>query len=762
MKATRKITICGLVQGIGFRPFVHQVADRFHLKGEVCNNEKGVQILVSGDKAVIDDFYNELLQYPYELARIRSFKIEPHPLQQFTSFQIVPSPEGSVLNLPFTPDMAICKKCSEELIDPADKRFSYPFTACVECGQRWAISADYPFERAHTSYRDHPMCDSCQKEYTNLKDRRYHAQTISCPKCGFSCWLESDKQPLAATGAEVFKEAAKRLQQGQILAVKNSAGFLLCCDASNETAVNQLRARKHRPFKPFAVLFPDMQQVKETVSCTEKEAQELKGRVSPIVILPIKAKAERQLAFNALAPNLEHLGVMIPYNGILKLLAAAFEAPLVATSGNLHAMPVIADNKEAVRDLAEVADVFLLHNQEIINPQDDSVIKFTPKHHQRIVFRRSRGLAPNYFDAPYATEKKWVAMGGELKSAIAMIPNSYLYISQYLGALGSLETHTRYHAVLQRLQTMFGLTPDIVLADKHPAYQSRREGKKLAGKSKAALQFIQHHKAHFAAVLAENNLFEQSHAVLGVVWDGTGYGDDGQVWGGEFFRYEDHKINRLSHLAYFPWIAGDKMAVEPCIAALAMTDNPEVLEQLSEEFSGEQWAVYQQLKEKNSLKSSSMGRVFDAVAALLKVCRHNSFEGQAAMQLEALAAKAVPEEAEPWDDLVSDGNLNPAALISRIFNELEQGRSSETLAMSFLKTLGRLIFKVAEKQKVSHLAFSGGVFQNAILTDLILDEAGHNYRVYFHKELSPNDENIAFGQLMYALNCKQEKDEVSG
>ncbi|THD66289.1 carbamoyltransferase HypF [Robertkochia marina] len=762
MKVTRKITICGLVQGIGFRPFVHQVADRFHLKGEVCNNEKGVQILVTGDQAVIDDFYNELLHYPYELARIRSFKIEPHPLQKFTVFQIVPSPEGKTLNLPFTPDMAICKKCSEELEDPSNKRFSYPFTACVECGQRWAIAADYPFERAHTSYRDHPMCDSCQHEYTTLKDRRYHAQTISCPECGFYCWLEADKQPLAVTGEEVFKEAAEKLQQGQILAVKNSSGFLLCCDASNETSVNQLRTRKHRPSKPFAVLFPDMEQVKEVVHCAEKAAQELKGRVSPIVILPMRKKPERQLAFTALAPNLEHLGVMIPYNGILKLLAAAFGAPLVATSGNLHAMPVIADNQEALSKLAEVADVFLLHNQYIINPQDDTVVKFTPKHHRQIVFRRSRGLAPNYFDAPYTTEKKWVAMGGELKSAIAMIPNSYLYISQYLGALGSLETYTRYHAVLQRLQSMFRFTPDIVLADKHPAYQSRAEGKKLAGKSGAEFQLIQHHKAHFAAVLAENNLFDQPHDVLGVVWDGTGYGDDGQVWGGEFFRYEDHRISRLSHLEYFPWIAGDKMAVEPRVALLAMTDDPEVLKYLSEEFSREEWTVYQKLKEKNTLRSSSMGRVFDAVAALLKICHHNSFEGQAAMQLEALAEKADPEEAVAWNDLVADGDLNPAALISRVFNELQQGYSPEVLAMSFLKTLGRFIFKVAENYHFNHLAFSGGVFQNAILTDLVIDEAGNNYKLYFHKELSPNDENTCFGQLMYALNCKQEEDEVSG
>lgn len=755
---TREITICGLVQGIGFRPFVHQVAHRFHLKGEVCNDENGVKILVTGDREVIDLFYQELLHYPYELARINRTHIKPVELRQFTNFRIVPGKKGQPVNLPFTPDMALCDRCASELEDAGDRRYAYPFTACVECGQRWSISENYPFEREHTSYKDRSLCRSCTEEYTQLEDRRYHAQTISCPECGFHCWLEKEGQAVPGSNDNVFEMAARLLSEGKILAVKNAAGFLLCCDAANGKAVHELRHRKRRPDKPLAVLFKDLGQAEETVYCSRAEARALQGRVSPIVIMQVRDTAKQSLAMKALAPGLDQLGVMLPYNGILRLLANAFGKPMVATSGNLHNQPVIADNQTAKDQLAAVADAFLLHDQKIANAQDDSVVKFTSKHQHRMVMRRSRGMAPNYFDAPFNTDEQLLAMGGELKSTIGLIPNHYLYISQYLGTLGTLETYERYQAVLERFRQMFGLKPDKIITDKHPGYQSTLLGRELAKQQGIALTQVQHHEAHFAAVLAEHQLFDGQTPVLGVIWDGTGYGDDGHVWGGEFMKYENRQISRITHLGYFPWIAGDKMAREPRLSLFAAGDHDGVIKQrVKKKFTDSEWQVYSRLKEDNHLQTSSVGRLFDAVASLLGICDNSSFEGQAAMLLEACAARVPRDSAEGWDVFSDDGGLDPAHVLEVMHQALEQGEAPEVLALGFIKTLVRFIFKVAEQMELKVIALSGGVFQNALLSDLVMDRAGDKYKICLHRELSPNDENIAFGQLMHILNIKEER-----
>lgn len=756
MKVTRKITICGLVQGIGFRPFVHQVAHRFRLAGEVSNNESGVLILVSGEQKVVDAFYRELLHYPYKLARIKRTKIEPASLTDFPDFRIVPSAKDKPVNLPFTPDMALCERCAAELDDPLDRRYGYPFTACVECGQRWAISEHYPFEREHTSYKDRILCPSCQTEYTHLEDRRYHAQTISCPECGFHCWLERGGEPFKTDSDDVFAAAAKLLKEGKILAVKNSAGFLLCCDAGNAAVVNELRNRKQRPDKPLAVLFKDLAQVHTAVHCSPEEAEELQGRVSPIVIMTLKGDPKPSLALEALAPGLDQLGVMLPYNGILHLLIKAFGSPLVATSGNLHAKPVIADNDTAREELKGVADVFLLNDQGIANAQDDSVVRFTPGNKQRIIMRRSRGMAPNYFDAPFTAKTQFLAMGGELKSAMALIPNNYLYISQYLGTLGSLETYERYREVLERFRGMFRLAPETIITDKHPGYQSTLLGAGLAREYGISPVQVQHHEAHFAAVLAENHLFDHKESVLGVIWDGTGYGDDGMVWGGEFFVYAGHRIKRIAHVGYFPWIAGDKMAREPRLSLLAAVEEGEALRKAQNRFTPVELQVYGKLKKKDHLKTSSVGRLFDAVASLLGLCDKSSFEGQAAMLLEACAYRASADSTEGWEPFTEEGVFMPSILLETINALQEEGLPTEVLALGFLKTLVKFIFKVADREEVTAIAVSGGVFQNALLTDLLLDNGGSRYRIYTHRELSPNDENIAFGQLMHVLHIKEE------
>tara|TARA_R110001583_G_scaffold179638_2_gene336525 strand:+ start:24560 stop:26815 length:2256 start_codon:yes stop_codon:yes gene_type:complete len=750
MLQTYKIAISGQVQGVGFRPYVFSLATKFSINGTVSNNEEGVVIFVSGFEKSIHDFYTKLLQFPPPVSCIKNSSITSTEFQKFDDFKIISSTINGNLNLPLTPDFAICDDCKNDIENSKNNRYNYAFTTCVNCGPRWAITQTFPFERNHTSIYNFPMCETCKKEYFSPSNRRFHSQTNTCNNCGIELFLtDKNNNKVEILQHYLFKEIAKLLLQGNIIAIKNTSGYLLCCNAENKQVVEKLRIKKNRPTKPFAVLYPSMELLQKELKLSENHKKSLTSTKCPINIISSKNYKEN-IVLNEVAPGLNQLGVLLPYSGILQLLANELSFPIVATSGNIHGSPIISENNEAVDKLKNVADYFLQHNLQIMHPQDDSVVKFSTKFGQEVLFRRSRGYAPNYLNSSINSDEKIMAMGAHLKSSIAYYPNQYLYVSQYLGNLDNFDVYTRFTETAQSFITIFQQKPEVILVDKHPNYQSTQYGKEMAQKTNAKLVEIQHHKAHFSAILGEHNLFNKR--VLGVVFDGTGYGDDGAIWGGEFFNYEANSIDRINHFKYFNWLLGDKMAKEPRLSLLALSSS-EIDEVLAEKFTKNELKTYQTLKKENKLKTSSVGRLFDAVASLLNVTDFNSYEGEAPILLENLVSEYELSACKSY--LIKfETEISSEEIIKNIATDFKNGIPKQTIVINFLFTVATIIIEVSKSNNYNHIALSGGVFQNTILVDMLLELAPKELKLYFHKEVSPNDENVSFGQLMYYLNIK--------
>ena len=750
MLKTYKIAISGQVQGVGFRPYVYSLATEKKLNGTVSNNEEGVIIYLSGLENSIHSFYTKLLQFPPPVSRIKDSSITSVEFQSFDDFKIIPSKTEGSLNLPLTPDFAICNDCKNDIKNSKNHRYNYAFTTCVNCGPRWAITQTFPFERNHTSIHNFPMCGDCKTEYTSPLDRRFHSQTNTCNTCGIELFLtDKSNNKVEISQQYLFKEIAKFLFQGNIIAIKNTSGYLLCCNAENKQVVEKLRTKKSRPTKPFAVLYPSIEVLENELNLTQNHKKALTSTERPITIISSK-NYKGNIDLNSVAPGLNQLGVLLPYSAILQLLANELNFPIVATSGNIHGSPIISENDEAIKKLKNVADYFLQHNLQIMHPQDDSVIKFSTKFSKEVLFRRSRGYAPNYLDINMHSGEKIMAMGADLKSSIAFYPNQYLYVSQYLGNLENFDVYNRFTSEVNSFINIFEQQPEVILIDKHPLYHSSQYGKELAQKSNAKLVKVQHHKAHFTAILGEHNLFNKR--VLGVVFDGTGFGDDSSIWGGEFFNYEVNSIERINHFKYFDWLLGNKMSKEPRISLLALSSS-EKNEILAKKFTKNELKTYQTLKQENKLKTSSVGRLFDAVASLLNITDFNSYEGEAAILLENLVSAYDLNSCNNYLKTV-ETEISSEEIIDNIAVDFKNGVSKETIVVNFLFTLATLIIKVSKSNNYSHIALSGGVFQNTTLVDMLLELAPKEIKLYFHKDLSPNDENISFGQLMYYLNIK--------
>jgi hydrogenase maturation protein HypF len=753
MQKTYKIFISGQVQGVGFRPYVYGLAREFSLVGTVSNNEEGVVIYVSGLEDSIFNFYNKLIQVPPPVSRIKDTEISKIEYKYFEEFKIIPSKKEGQLNLILTPDFAICKECQNDIVNPVNRRYNYPFATCVNCGPRWAITETFPFERSHTSMDNFPMCDACIKEYTNPLDRRFHSQTNTCETCGIDlCLIDNSNVKIETSRNTLFKEVAKFLSEGHIVAIKNTSGYLLCCNAENEKAVKRLRDKKNRPKKPFAILYPSLEFLKDELQLDEAHVKSLRSTERPITIMSLKGY-KGNIALKEVAPGLNQLGVMLPYSGILQLLANELIFPIVATSGNIHGSPIISANNEAFEKLKNVADYFLQHNLKIIHPQDDSVVKYSEKYNAEVLLRRSRGFAPNYFNASITSDKKIMALGAHIKSSIGFFPNSFLYISQYIGNLDNYDVYERFTNTAKNFVDIFEQKPNVILIDSHPTYQSTLYGTELAQNYNSELHKIQHHKAHFASVLGEYDLFDSDESILGVVWDGTGFGEDRQIWGGEFFEYQSHKIDRISHFEYFNWLAGDKMSKEPKLSMLTLS-NDKMQSILDEKFSSEELTIYQSINRKNKLKTSSVGRLFDAVASLLNICDKNTYEGEAAMLIENYILDYKLEDCESYCSKLKDGLVPTKELFYNLYVDYKKGNSKENVITNFLFTLASLVYQIADNHNIKTIAFSGGVFQNTTLIDMIKEIGEAKYKLYFNRDLSPNDENISFGQIMYYLNVK--------
>ena len=752
MLKTFKIIINGRVQGVGFRPFVYVLAKAKELNGYVTNNEEGVFIQVSGSHQNIRSFYDSLIKEPPPLSRIKKHRIAEVALEIFDDFEIKASKKDDKLNLSLTPDFGLCKACQAEISDPENRRYSYPFTTCVNCGPRWSITRTFPFERKHTSLVDFHMCEACEKEYGDPTDRRFHSQTNSCHFCGIQLTLENQKgDRLKINDNSIFIAISDLIKEGKIVAIKNTGGYLLCCDAANKEVIARLRLLKKRPKKPFAVLYPNLAKAEEELVLDPNQKEELCSIERPIVIVSSQNFAGN-LALEQLAPQLTQLGIMLPYTGLLELLCKALDRPVVATSGNIHGSPILSQEEDARSLISGIADYFLHHNLPILNAQDDSVLKFSFKSEQKVMFRRSRGYAPNFFDYNRKTEEKILAMGSHLKSTLAMVPNDFLYISQYLGNLDHYDVYQRFVETTASLINIFEQEPGVILVDKHPGYLSTQYGEDLAQKYKAALYPVQHHKAHFASVLGEHELFDSRDAVLGVVWDGTGYGDDEQIWGGEFFLYNEKSMTRLAHFDYFNWIAGDKMAREPRMALFSLA-NEQMEEVLNEKFSKSELSIYQSLKKSNRLKTSSVGRLFDAVASLLNICDINTYEGEAAIMLENCILKFDLSHCRVYCSVDDQLKISTQVLWDHLFEDFKKGVEKEQMILNFLYTLAIIIIDTARKRNIKKIGLSGGVFQNTVLIDMVKELSANQFELFFNRNLAPNDENISYGQLMYYLNC---------
>ena len=749
MLKTFKITFSGQVQGVGFRPYVYKVAQKFKLKGNVSNNEKGVLIYVTGEKQDIELFYRRIYEFPPQVAVIKKQSINEVDFIPFSEFKIISSQKNGQLNVPLTPDFAICEDCKKEIENPENRRYQYPFTTCVNCGPRWAITQTFPFERANTSIHEFHMCNACENEYVNPENRRFHSQTNTCETCGISMWLTDNSGKKLENSYEIiFKKTAQLLEEGKIIAIKNTSGFLLCCNAENSEVVNELRKRKNRPKKPFAVLFPSLESLHKQLHISDEVLTSLTSSERPIHIISLK-NYKGKLALNQIAPGLSQLGVMMPYTGILQLLANQLKFPIIATSGNIHGSPIISDNFEALEKLNHVADYFLLHNLNITHPQDDSVLKFSYKFKQQVLFRRARGFAPNYLKTSFTLNKKVMAMGAHLKSTISFLPNQNLYVSEYIGNLANFDVYNRFVKVAEGFTAIFEQAPNVVLVDKHPLYNSTQYGKELAQEKNLEYIEIQHHKAHFTAILGEYDLWNEK--VLGVVFDGTGFGDDAQIWGGEFFDYSYKTIKRIQHVDYFDWLLGDKMSAEPRLSLLALASSEmELL--LAEKFKENELKTYKHLLKSNKLKTSSVGRLFDAAASLLNISDFNSYEAEAPILLENIVESYSLNKCKSY--ITDYASISAKTILKNMYADKMQGVSVSEMAANFLFTLAKIIMETAVKNKYQKVALSGGIFQNTTLVDMLLELAPKEIKLYFHRDLSPNDENISFGQIMYYLKIK--------
>ncbi len=760
---TFHIHIQGLVQGVGFRPFVYKLAKKFALKGWVNNTTDGVHILFNSDKVNAELFYNELIRKAPSLSKITHHFIFKTKSQQFDSFEIVESNEEGDAILILTPDFAMCADCKAELQHSNNFRYQYPFITCTHCGPRYSIITSLPYDRPNTSIKDFMMCEKCNAEYNDPDNRRHYSQTNSCRECGIKMELyDSPANKLILDNFSIIEKVTSALNDGKIFAVKGIGGYLLLCDANNEETIKRLRERKHRPSKPFAVMFPKIETIKNCTILRKEEAKILQSSVSPIVLLEIKKHCEEQVCLKEIAPNLSMLGIMLPYTPLFELIVSKFGKPIVATSANISNAPIIFRDDDALNSLFSVADFVVTNNREIVVPQDDSVIQFTKLSSQQIVIRRSRGIAPSCFNYSCKSDEVMLATGAMLKCSFTFVHKKNTYISQYLGSTESFEAQEVYSKIVEHFFELFRKKPDVILMDKHPQYYSHRFSKELATRLEVPTIEIQHHKAHFAAVLAENNLLADeekamdSSPVLGVIWDGTGLGDDGNIWGGEFFMYENNNMKRATHFDYFSFILGDKMPKEPRLSALATCANVPLADKLlSNKFSETERKLYKKMIAKSSLQCSSVGRIFDAVSSLLGLCDKQSFEGEAAMLLQEKASAYFNKIDWAFGESYFTGYdhlVSTTSLMNQIVIDINHNKSTEFIAAKFHFSLVHLVEIIATKLEVKRIAFSGGVLINGLLVDLLLFNLGKKFQLYFHKELSPNDENISFGQMVYYDN----------
>jgi len=743
-----RIRVKGIVQGVGFRPFVYRLASQFQLSGFVLNDVQGVFIEIEGTKSLLDEFFKELKKSPPQAAKLDEIVCEEMPPLGEQSFIIKKSRGEAQKQTLISPDLAICRDCLRELNDPLDYRYRYPFINCTNCGPRFTIIKELPYDRKLTTMSIFPLCEVCEKQYRDPLDRRFHAQPVACSRCGPRLIiLNSNGEEISTPDPMAY--LAKTLLAGKITALKGLGGFHIACDATSRQAVEILRERKNRGDKPFALMVKDLEAARELCLVTQKEAVTLGGIEAPIVL--IKQKPENSVADNV-APGQENLGLMLPYTPLHSLLLNKVNRPLVMTSGNAADEPIVYSNQEAIEKLSGLVDLFLIHDREIFSRCDDSVVRIF---NQKLFFlRRSRGYAPKPIKLPLKLKKNILGTGAELKNAFCLGKGREAFISQHIGDLKNPESLEAFKSALATFERLFSVTPEIIAHDLHPQYLSTT----LATEEFPALKKIavQHHHAHIASVMAENGLTEK---IIGVAFDGTGYGTDGKIWGGEWLIANFKEYTRAFHLKYFPLPGGDKAIEEPWRVALALLYplSRENLLDLPLGVTGfltrDNWELFFHMLNtgKNAPLTSSMGRLFDAVSALLGVRFISTYEAQAAIELEALALQVPGCYSFNFQEKIID--FRP--MLEEILWEILQKHPIAEISYKFHATIAQMVRtgcdKIRESTGISEVALSGGVFQNTLLLKLTLRALKNDgFKVYFHNQLPTNDGGLALGQIMVA------------
>jgi len=708
-----RITLRGAVQGVGFRPFVYRLAREMSLTGWVLNSSSGLVVEVEGPPEELRLFEERLERERPKASVVTVHESSWIAVEGSDAFEIHASDCDSGKSVNVLPDLATCANCRAELFDPANRRFRYPFTNCTNCGPRYTIVLDIPYDRPNTTMRDFVLCPACREEYENPANRRFHAQPNACPVCG---------PKLDGTIAAV----AEALLRGQIVALKGIGGFQLLVDARQPAAVARLRQRKHREEKPFALMMPSLEMVREYCEIAPAEVELLESQAAPIVLL--QPKPGTDIAWNV-AHCSPYLGVMLPYSPLHHLLMQAFPFPLIATSGNHSDEPIAIANEEATSRLKDIADYFLMHNRPIVRACDDSVVRLTRG--RAGILRRARGYAP--LGVRVAREVPPVlAVGGHLKNTVAIGVGRDVFLSQHIGDLETLEARHAFERAIDDLCRLYSFKPEAVVCDLHPDYASTH----WAEQSGLRVIRVQHHQAHVAACAAENGV---EGAYLGVSWDGTGYGLDGAIWGGEFFRVEGNQFERVAHLRSFGLPGGDAAVRQGWRSAASLlfeVVGPEAADSRVRPMLASGIHV---------IPTTSVGRLFDAVACLTGIARENRFEGQAAMLLENEIGGLRTEEAYSLEE----GDW--ALLISAVVADIRAGVLIPTIAARFHNALVNWIVEVAAKTEIKQVVLSGGVFQNRYLTERAAAVLGSpGFVVHTHRQVPPNDGGIALGQVVMA------------
>lgn len=727
----------GIVQGVGFRPFIYQIAIEHNLRGFVLNTSQGVEISVQGDDKDIFAFEKALHVKLPPLARIDFLQKKEKELEDFHNFIILKSKSNVSKYSLISPDFAMCDECYKEMHDPTNRRYKYFFTNCTNCGPRYSIVQTVPYDRPNTSMKPFVMCPECESEYNNPLDRRYHAQPISCSKCGPTLSLKDKQGNVLALNNEAIVELAKLIKQGHIVCMKGMGGFHLICDAKNDKSIEELRRKKRRPSKPFAVMFENITTIKEVCELSSFEEKEILSKQRPIVLVKKNKKS-----FNLsclIAPKIDRLGVFLAYTPLHVLLLEELQTPIIATSANNSSEPIITNEKDLLEKLGNVIEYYLDYNRDIVNASDDSVMQVIDDN--TLIMRASRGITPVSLRYNSTCKEKILAVGAHQKNAIALYFNNQIILSPFIGDLDNIASVEFFKKTLQTFKNFYDFEPDVIVGDKHPLYESTLWAKK---QEKPFFQ-VQHHFSHIVATMFEHDINEK---VLGIAWDGTGYGDDGTIWGGEFFICDRKEYKRVFHFDAFSLLGGDASIKDIKRISLSMVldlEENQEYEFIYNLFSKSELNLLKQVHKKNlnSPKCSAVGRLFDAVAVICGVCDNVTYDGESGLLLESFYDKNI-KQAYKFE--IRDNTI----YYKHTIKEMLLDKEPKIIASKFINALINIIYEISNKYDYK-VIISGGVFQNRTLLENLLLKLPN---ICFSNNYPINDGSIAIGQLVNFLEKK--------